>query len=339
MFVSGASVRNVLGKENRKPTAWLVGLGTPLPFLVALFVVPFLPLDQFMGSAESGPALVLVFAIATAVTSIPVITKIFYDLGILHTRFASLTLGVAVLEDILLWGVLAIATAIASASVAAGGGTVAGAVTVHLVVNVLFVVLAVTVLPAVLRRLSRARWNIVATQSPIAWIVVVFLAYVSAAAALDVTLAFAAFLAGFGIVGGTRNSEEQRFRPAIEAVTHVSTAVFIPIYFAMVGYRLDFTQGFSPLMLVGFLVGSTVIVLRVEGPGRAAGRVPRTRHREPGADLQCTRGTGHRAGERCLRRRHHQCPLLHRPGAHGGADLPGRAGPGWTSSCDGDGRC
>ena len=265
MFVSGASVRNVLGKENRKPIAWLVGLGAPLPFLVALFLAPFLPLGQFIGSAESRPALVLVFAIATAVTSIPVITKIFYDLGILHTRFASLTLGVAVLEDILLWGVLAIATAIASAGVAAGGGAVAGAVTVHLVVNVLFVVLAVTVLPAVLRRLSRARWNIVATQSPIAWIVVVFLAYVSVAAALDVTPAFAAFLAGFGIVGGTRNSEEQRFRPAIDAVTHVSTAVFIPIYFAMVGYRLDFSQAFSPLVLVAFLMGSTAIVLVSKG--------------------------------------------------------------------------
>ena len=46
-------------------------------------------------------------------SSIPVITKIFFDLGILHTRFASLMLGAAVLEDILLWGFLAIATAIA----------------------------------------------------------------------------------------------------------------------------------------------------------------------------------------------------------------------------------
>ena len=265
MFVSGASVRNVLGRENRKPTAWLVGLGTSLPFLLALLVTPLLPLDEFMGSAGSTPALVLVFAIATAVTSIPVITKIFYDLGILHTRFASLMLGTAVLEDILLWGVLAVATAIASATVVAGGGAVAGTVTLHLVTNALYVLLAVTVLPVVLRRLSRARWNILASHSPVAWIVVVFLGYVCTAAALDVTLAFAAFLAGFGIVGGAKNTEERRFRPAIDAVTHVSTAVFIPLYFAVVGYRLDFTQGISVLMLVGFLAGSTVVVLLSKG--------------------------------------------------------------------------
>src|SRR5215211_6879494 len=140
MFVSGASVRNVLGKENRKPTAWIVGLGTTLPFLAAILVALSLPLDSFMGSAGSNPALVLVFAIATAVTSIPVIAKIFYDLGILHTRFASLMLGAAVLEDIALWGVLALATALASAGGATGG--LADTLSVHVAINLAFVVVA-----------------------------------------------------------------------------------------------------------------------------------------------------------------------------------------------------
>jgi Kef-type K+ transport system membrane component KefB len=263
MFVSGASVRNVLGKENRKPTAWILGLGTPLPFFLALFVAPLLPLDAFMGEAGSEPAVVLVFAIAAAVTSIPVITKIFYDLGILHTRFASLMLGAAVLEDIALWGVLALATAIASATVVAAtdGGALAETVSVHVVTNAVYVLLAMTLLPLLLRKLGRARWNLVATHTPIAWIVVVFLGYVSVAAALDVTLAFAAFLAGFGIVGGMKGTEHQRFRAPLDSISHVSGAVFIPIYFAIVGYRLDFTKGFSPLMLAAFLLGSSAVVL------------------------------------------------------------------------------
>ncbi len=256
MFVSGVGVRNVLGRENRRATAWLVGVGTTVPFFLALALAPLLPLETVTGTAGSRPALVLVFAIATAVTSIPVITKIFFDLGILHTRFASLLLGAAVLEDIALWGVLALATALASAGAATGG--VADAVTVHLVTNAAFVVLAMTVAPALLRRLGRARWNVMATQTPIAWIMVVLLGYVSLAAALDVTLAFAAFLAGFGIVGGMRNTEYQRFRVPLESVNQVSTAVFVPIYFAIVGYRLDFTRGFSLTLLVAFLVGSSL---------------------------------------------------------------------------------
>ena len=261
MFVSGAGVRNVLAKENRRPTAWLLGVGTVLPFCFALGVAAVLPLAPFMGPARSPAAVVLVFAIAAAVTSIPVITKIFFDLGILHTRFASLMLGVAVLEDIVLWGFLALATAIASANVAAGGQAVAGTVAVHVAVNVAFVVLGMTVLPGLLRRLGRARWNGVARHSPIAWVMAVLLGYVSVAAALDVTLAFAAFLAGFGIVGGVDSTEADRVRAPVEAIGQVSAAVFIPVYFALVGYRLDFTQGFSPVMLVGFLAGSSLVVL------------------------------------------------------------------------------
>jgi Kef-type K+ transport system membrane component KefB len=55
-----------------------------------------------------------------------------------------------------------------------------------------------------------------------------------------------------------RNTEYQRFRVPLESVNQVSTAVFVPIYFAIVGYRLDFTRGFSLTLLVAFLVGSSL---------------------------------------------------------------------------------
>lgn len=38
MFVAGAAAKHLLGKENRKATAFILGLGTPLPFLFALLV-------------------------------------------------------------------------------------------------------------------------------------------------------------------------------------------------------------------------------------------------------------------------------------------------------------
>jgi Kef-type K+ transport system membrane component KefB len=47
----------------------------------------------------------------------------------------------------------------------------------------------------------------------------------------------------------------------LEALNQVAAAVFIPVYFAIVGYRLDFTRSLSPLLLVGFLVGSSLVVL------------------------------------------------------------------------------
>jgi Kef-type K+ transport system membrane component KefB len=53
-----------------------------------------------------------VFALAMAVTSIPVISRIMADLGILGTRFARILLSVAVLEDLLVYVVLNLALAL-----------------------------------------------------------------------------------------------------------------------------------------------------------------------------------------------------------------------------------
>ena len=66
MFVAGAAAKHLLGKENRKATAFILGLGTPLPFLFALLVAPMLPLERFMGTAGSESAVILVFAAAAA---------------------------------------------------------------------------------------------------------------------------------------------------------------------------------------------------------------------------------------------------------------------------------
>ena len=51
----------------------------------------------------------LVFSLAIAVTSIPVISRIMGDLGILDTAFARIVLAVAVIEDVIVYVILAIA--------------------------------------------------------------------------------------------------------------------------------------------------------------------------------------------------------------------------------------
>lgn len=261
MFVSGFSVRHILGKENRSPTAWILAVGTPLPFFLALGLSSVLPIESFMGEVGSRSAVVIVFAIAAAVTSIPVITKIFYDLGILHTRFASLMLGVAVFEDIALWGVLSVATAIASATLVATSGELTSEITAHVGMNLAFILVALLVLPPVLRKLGHARWNAMAQRSPVTWVMTVFFGYVALANALDVTLVFAAFLAGLGIVGGMKGTERQRYRGALDSVDRLAAHVFVPVYFAIVGYKLDLRNELDPAMLAAFLVGTSLVVL------------------------------------------------------------------------------
>ncbi|MGH2688651.1 MAG: hypothetical protein ACRDKW_07570 [Actinomycetota bacterium] len=80
-------------------------------------------------------------------------------------------------------------------SATAVDGALGSSVSVHVGTTIAYLGAGLVLMPTVLRWLSRARWNVVAQHSPIGWIMTVL---------LDVTLAFAGFLAGYGIVGGMK---------------------------------------------------------------------------------------------------------------------------------------
>ncbi len=101
-----------------------------------------------------------------------------------------------------------------------------------------------------------------------AYAISVLLAYCVVAGALNVSLVFAAFLAGFAVV----HKKRQLFTEALDAIGKVSFAIFIPIYFAIVGLKLDLIHGLSFRMLAAFLVGSCLVkVVSVALAGRFAG--------------------------------------------------------------------
>jgi Kef-type K+ transport system membrane component KefB len=252
MFLSGAETRQLFSREERREVGWLVTVGTGTPFLVGLAVAPLLALDAISGPAGNRWAVVLVLAIAVAVTSIPVISRIFADLKILQTRFARLVLGVAVLEDIVLWAALGVATALAGKTTLDALGMSA-----HVGKTLAFFLLGLTVAPRLIKRFNKARVNVMAKGSPVAYVVAVLLAYCAVAGALGVSLVFAAFLAGFAVI----HKKRRLFAEALEAIAKFSFAVFIPIYFAIVGWRLDLSKSFVFGMLALFLVGSCVLKL------------------------------------------------------------------------------
>lgn len=264
MFLSGTETKRLMAKENRRETAWLLTVGLLVPFCF-VYVAGFygmINLEPIIGSAQNSLAALLVLSAATAVTSIPVISRIFHDLGILSTRFASLILGVAILEDIVLWVVLAVATGLVSAT--ATGGNLDSMLR-HVVSTVAYTLLGLTVMPRVLRALGTLRVNLLIKASPIGYLYVVLFVYGAVAALFDVNLIFAAFLAGFGIVGGLDGSERNRFSDSLTSMAKVSSAVFIPIYFALVGHKLVFNGEFSLLMLAVFLLGSSLVSVVARG--------------------------------------------------------------------------
>jgi Kef-type K+ transport system membrane component KefB len=252
MFLSGATVRQLFTREERREVSWLVSVGTGTPFLIALALGSFMDLSPISGPKGNRFSLIVVLAIAVAVTSIPVIARIFADLKILHTRFARLVLGVAVLEDIALWAALAIATAMAGTTVLHPSEMVT-----HLVKTIGFFLLGLTLLPRAIKRFNKSKWNVLARELPVGYVIAVLLGYCAVAGALDVSLVFAAFLAGFAVV----HKKRKLFAEPLAQVKAFSFAVFIPIYFAIVGYRLNLSKTFSLSLLAMFLVASCVMKL------------------------------------------------------------------------------
>lgn len=254
MFLSGAEIKQIFRREDRKEVTILSIIGTGLPFIAALLFIWTLDLSPLQGPKGAGLPLMLVIGIAVAVTSIPVISKIFFDLKILHTRFAKLVLGVAVLEDIGLWAVLAIATALAR-NAAAPTGYIAQEIGITLAYFGFGLVLA----PRLLKRVHKARWNVLGMQSPEAYLLVMAMGYVGLAAYLGVNLVFAAFLAGLAVP--KKNYIEREYHEAVHSISRFAFAFFIPIYFALVGYKLDLQKSFSLSILLVFMTVACLMKL------------------------------------------------------------------------------
>ena len=263
MFLSGAETQQLFSREERREVGWLAIVGTGTPFVLGLVFGSRLAVSQLAGPNGNRISLIIILAVGVAVTSVPVVSKIFADLKILHTRFARLVLGVAVLEDIVLWLALAVATTLAGKSVLRPKE-----MSYHLAATILYFVLGLTIVPRIVKKLNKSRFNIFARQSPVAYAMAVLLGYCVVAGALGVSLVFAAFLAGFAVV----HKKRRLFAEALDAIGKVAFAFFIPVYFAIVGLKLDLIHGLSLWMLAAFLIGSCSIkILSVALAGRLAG--------------------------------------------------------------------
>jgi Kef-type K+ transport system membrane component KefB len=263
MFLSGAETQQLFSREERREVGWLAIVGTGMPFVLGLIFGPWLIRPALAGPNGNRISLIIILAVGVAVTSVPVVSKIFVDLKILHTRFARLVLGVAVLEDIVLWLALAVATAMA-------GKTALNprAMSYHLLATMGFFLLGLTIVPRLVKKINKARFNVVAKQSPVGYAIAVLLAYCAVAGALQVSLVFAAFLAGFAVV----HKKRKLFADALDVIGKVSFAFFIPVYFAIVGLKLDLVRGVSLSMMAAFIFGSCVVkILSVSLAGRCAG--------------------------------------------------------------------
>jgi Kef-type K+ transport system membrane component KefB len=254
MFCAGQEMRSLVRRDDVRTASLVATTGTLLPFIAGVALVPLLGAKQFMGTAHNETAFILVFGIALAVTSIPLISRILRDLKLLESRFARIILTVAVAEDVVLYVVLAVAVGIVANTGGAAFGlpdalgveSVLASSIYHTIAATTFLALALLVGPRVYRFLLETRTRLVGNANPIAFQLVWMLAGSALALVLGITPMYGAFLAGI-IVASAGGVQATLARTAIAGF---SFAFFIPIYFAVVGLKLDLVHHLD----VGFLV-------------------------------------------------------------------------------------
>lgn len=259
MFAAGAEMRRLLQRNSVRTVGLIAGFGMVLPFAAGLGLVVALGTEHFLGPAGNHTALILVFGLAIAVTSIPVISRIMYDLDLLPTRFARIVLSVAVTEDIVLYVILAVAVGLVQTSSSTAFGlpaalnlhTIAQSSVYHTIVAVIFLALALSFGGRVYKMLTGLRANVLAHHSPVAFQLLWMLALSAVALALGLVPLYGAFTAGLAVAAADDSLAVRQDR---NALTGISFGFFIPVYFALVGIQLDLLHHFNPLFFLGFLV-------------------------------------------------------------------------------------
>jgi Kef-type K+ transport system membrane component KefB len=261
MFISGFEIQKSLGQNDRKLIFVTLLGSTLIPFLAGWLAPSFYDFSPYLGPKSNLLSLKIMIGIIVAITSIPVISKIFIDLGIINTSFAKIVLATATLHDIILWVALAIATGLVNTktlSILDIASTV--------FITLAFFGIALVLMPRLTGLINGLRYNFLIKSSTSGYVLFICFLFSAVASVLDVNIVFGAFLAGI-VVGAMPHDQ---FAKAKEHIKDTSLAFFIPIYFAVIGLKLDLIHHFNGLFFLGFLLYAitfqamgTLLVLKV----------------------------------------------------------------------------
>lgn len=217
-----------LGKD-RKPIFIISLVGLVLPFVSGYLAAPW-----FWSHLEDPkPALLgfrLFFAVAMSITAIPILGRIFMELGLSHTRTAALTIGAAAIDDIAGWLVLGVISVMVKGEASAGWAAprVAG---LALYLALVFLLVRPLLKKAVARTLDR---NGGLRLPSIAALLIVLFTSAAITSNLGVFAIIGGFVIGVALHDDRRFVDEWKLR-----VGPLVWAFFLPIFFAYTGLRTD----------------------------------------------------------------------------------------------------
>lgn len=252
MFTAGFHVQRKIDRTDSGIVFIILVTATSLPFLFGWFAVDIFDYLNHMQSGSNETSFRLVMAIAFSVTSIPVISKIFVELKMMETRFARIVLTVATIQDLLLWMVLSTATETSSSQ-----SLDYQVIGWHFVKTLVFLVAALWLGPKFLAWVTRFRFNLVVKASATGYLFTVCFLISAAGGLMSVNLAFGALVAGI-VVGAV---DAPQYRESKKTINDIAFGLFVPLYFALVGMKIDLPNHFDLELTASFLLTSTVVTV------------------------------------------------------------------------------
>jgi len=255
MFSSGFEIERKFDRRDKKTILSLTIGTTLIPLVFGWISINFFNLEKLIGPANNLLSLKLVITVALAITSIPVISKIFLDLGIIQTTFAKVTLATATIHDIILWVFISIATGLVSSKALSLAN-----ISTHTIVSILFFVVALIFVPKIISIVEKLKQKtktsrVVPQKTETAVTVLILLIFAAIASFLEVNLVFGAFLAGIVV----NYVKSPRFQDSKLHIKNFSMAFFVPIYFAIVGIKLDLIHHFDWWFFTVFVVFAIIV--------------------------------------------------------------------------------
>ncbi|HVC04760.1 MAG TPA: cation:proton antiporter [Candidatus Acidoferrales bacterium] len=286
MYCAGATLQSHRRRGEGRTTTLIALTGNVAPFAAGAAFLLVLNPSGLIGAAGNRASLLIVFACGIAVTSIPVISRILADLGLMKTSFARTVLTVALVDDVILYVLLSIAVGLVATD-SSDSFALPSLLSIHpgsALSDVYYVIasLAIFGIPlafgrSFVERMGAMRFNVLGRSNALAFQVVFMMAMTSLALFIGVSPIFGAFVSGI-LAGTLSGNQEGKSTVSIDAaraqasIQSFSFAFFVPIYFAIVGLKLDLIRDFNIPFFALFLVYACVVkALSIYAGARLAG--------------------------------------------------------------------